>query len=43
VATPHLQKLPYDTLRDLVGVSQIALIDYVLVANAKSGVGSVED
>jgi len=43
VATPHLQKLPYDTLRDLVGVSQIALIDYVLVANAKSGVGSVEE
>jgi tripartite-type tricarboxylate transporter receptor subunit TctC len=43
VATPHLQKLPYDTLRDLVGVSQIALIDYVLVANAKSGVASVEE
>jgi len=43
VATPHLQKLPYDTLRDLVGVAQIALIDYVLVANAKSGVGSVEE
>jgi tripartite-type tricarboxylate transporter receptor subunit TctC len=43
VATPHLQKLPYDTLRDLAGVSQIALIDYVLVANAKSGVGSVEE
>jgi len=43
VATPHLQKLPYDTLRDLVGVSQIALIDYVLVANAKSGIGSVEE
>ena len=43
VATPHLQKLPYDTLHDLVGVSQIALIDYVLVANAKSGIGSVEE
>ena len=43
VATPHLQKLPYDTLRDLVGVSQIALIDYVLVAAPKSGVGSVEE
>ena len=43
VATPHLQKLPYDTLHDLVGVSQIALIDYVLVANAKSGVASVEE
>jgi len=43
VATPHLQKLPYDTLRDLVGVSQIAAIDYVLVATPRSGIGSVED
>jgi tripartite-type tricarboxylate transporter receptor subunit TctC len=43
VATPHLQKLPYDTLRDLVGVSQIAGIDYVLVATPKSGIGSVEE
>ena len=43
VATPHLQKLPYDTLRDLVGVSQIAGIDYVLVATPRSGIGSVEE
>jgi len=43
VATPHLQKLPYDTLRDIVGVSQVAAIDYVLVATPKSGIGSVED
>ena len=43
VATPHLQKLPYDTLRDLVGVSQVAGIDYVLVATPKSGIGSVEE
>jgi tripartite-type tricarboxylate transporter receptor subunit TctC len=43
VATPHLQKLQYDTLRDIVGVSQIAGIDYVLVATPKSGIGSVED
>jgi tripartite-type tricarboxylate transporter receptor subunit TctC len=43
VATPHLQKLPYDTLRDLVGVSQIAAIDYVLVATPRSGIGSVEE
>ena len=43
VSTPHMQKLPYDTLRDLVGVSQIAAIDYVLVATPRSGIGSVEE
>ena len=43
VSTPHMQKLPYDTLRDLVGVSQIAGIDYVLVATPRSGIGSVEE
>jgi tripartite-type tricarboxylate transporter receptor subunit TctC len=43
VSTPHMQKLPYDTLRDLVGVSQIAGIDYVLVATPRSGIGSVDE
>jgi tripartite-type tricarboxylate transporter receptor subunit TctC len=43
VATPHLQKLPYDTLRDIVGVSQVAEIEYVLVATPKSGMTSVDD
>lgn len=43
VATPHLQKLPYDTLRDLVGVSQIAEIEYVLVTTPRSGIGSVSE
>jgi tripartite-type tricarboxylate transporter receptor subunit TctC len=43
VATPHLQKLPYDTLKDIVGVAQIAEIEYVLVASPKSGIGSVEE
>jgi tripartite-type tricarboxylate transporter receptor subunit TctC len=43
VATPHLQKLPYDTLRDLVGVSQIAEIEYVLVATPRSGISSVRE
>jgi tripartite-type tricarboxylate transporter receptor subunit TctC len=42
VATPHLQKLPYDTLRDIVGVSQIAEIEYVLVATPKSGIASFD-
>jgi tripartite-type tricarboxylate transporter receptor subunit TctC len=43
VATPHLQKLAYDTLRDLVGVAQIAEIEYVLVASTKSGVTTFEE
>ena len=43
VATPHLQKLPYDTLRDLAGVSQIAEIEYILVATPKSGIRSVNE
>jgi tripartite-type tricarboxylate transporter receptor subunit TctC len=43
VATPHLRKLPYDTLRDLVGVSQIAEIEYVLVTTRRSGIGSVSE
>jgi tripartite-type tricarboxylate transporter receptor subunit TctC len=43
VATPHLQKLPYDTLRDIVGVSQIAEIEYVLVATPRSGIATVQE
>jgi tripartite-type tricarboxylate transporter receptor subunit TctC len=43
VATPHLQKLAYDTLRDIAGVSQIAEIEYVLVATPKSGVSSFDE
>jgi tripartite-type tricarboxylate transporter receptor subunit TctC len=43
VATPHLQKLPYDTLRDIVGVGQIAEIAYVLVASPRSGVATFEE
>ena len=43
VATPHLQKLPYDTLRDLVGVSQVAEIEYVLVTSPRSGIQSVSE
>lgn len=43
VATPHLQRLPYDTLRDIVGVSQLAEIEYVLVATPKSGISSVNE
>jgi tripartite-type tricarboxylate transporter receptor subunit TctC len=43
VATPHLQKLPYDTLRDIVAVSQIAEIEYVLVATPKSGITAIQE
>jgi tripartite-type tricarboxylate transporter receptor subunit TctC len=43
VSTPHLQKLPYDTLRELAGVSQIASIEYVLVAAPKSAPASIHD
>ena len=43
VATPHLQKLPYDTLRDIVGVSQVAEIEYVLVASPKSGITTIQE
>jgi tripartite-type tricarboxylate transporter receptor subunit TctC len=43
VATPHLQKLPYDTRRDLAGVSQIAEIEYVLVAAPRSSITSVDE
>ncbi len=43
VATPHLQKLPYDTLRDIVGVSQIAEIEYVLVATPRLGITTIHE
>ena len=43
VATPHLQKLPYDTLKDIAGVSQIAEIEYILVSTPKSGIGTVNE
>ena len=43
VATPHLQKVPYDTLKDIIGISQLAAIEYVLVAAAKSEIASVKE
>src|SRR4029077_14204827 len=43
VTLPHLQKVPYDVLRDLVGVTQTTLLTYALVANPSSGIGSVEE
>jgi len=43
VTLPHLQKVPYDVLKDLVGVTQTTLLTYALVANSSSGIGSVEE
>jgi tripartite-type tricarboxylate transporter receptor subunit TctC len=43
VTLPHLQKVPYDVLKDLVGVTQTTLLTYALVANADSGIASIQD
>src|SRR5882672_1909977 len=43
VTLPHLQKVPYDVLKDLVGVTQTTLLTYALVANSASGIGSIQE
>jgi len=43
VTLPQLQKVPYDVLKDLVGVTQTTLLTYVLVANPSSGIGSIQE
>ena len=43
VTLPHLQKVPYDVLKDLVGVTQTTLLTYALVANPSSGIGSIQE
>ena len=40
VTLPHLQPVPYDLLRDLIGVTQTTLLTYALVANPSSGIAS---
>src|SRR5882672_8579809 len=42
VTLPHLQKVPYDVLKDLVGVTQTTLLTYALVANPSSGIDSIQ-
>src|SRR5713101_4061659 len=42
VTLPHLQKVPYDVLKDLVGVTQTTLLTYALVVNATTGIHSIE-
>src|SRR6266508_523351 len=41
VTLPHLQKVPYDVLKDLVGVTQTTLLAYALVVNPATGIGSI--
>jgi tripartite-type tricarboxylate transporter receptor subunit TctC len=41
VTLPHLQKVPYDVLHDLVGVTQTTLLTYALVVNATTGIHSI--
>src|SRR6266850_766893 len=43
VTLPHLQKVPYDVLKDLVGVTQTTLLTYAFVVNPASGIGSIQD
>src|SRR6266853_4092959 len=43
VTLAQLQKVPYDVLEDLVGVTQTTLLTYVLVANPSSGIGSIQE
>ena len=43
VTLPHLQKVPYDVLKDLVGVTQTTLLTYSLVVNPGMGIGSIQE
>jgi tripartite-type tricarboxylate transporter receptor subunit TctC len=41
VTLPHLQNVPYDVLKDLVGVTQTTLLTYALVVNPTTGIHSI--
>jgi len=43
VTLPHLQKVPYEVLKELVGVTQTTLLTYALVANPASGISSIQE
>ena len=43
VTVIHLQKVPYDLERDLIGVAQVARIDYALVVSPRLGVKTMKD
>jgi len=43
VTLPHLQKVPYDVLKNLVGVTQTTLLAYAFVVNPATGIGSIQE
>jgi len=43
VTLPHLQQVPYDVLKDLVGVTQTTRLTYALVASPSSGIASIQE
>src|SRR2546428_5451902 len=43
VTLPHLQKVPYDVLKDLVGVTRTTLLTYAFVVNPATGIGSIRE
>lgn len=43
VTVVHLQKAPYDLLKDLAPVAQTCHLDYVLAVNAKSNINTMQD
>src|SRR2546429_2893940 len=43
VTLPHLQKVPYDVLKDLVGVTQTTLLTYAFVVNPATGIASIQE
>ena len=42
ISAPHLQKVPYDVLKDLAPITQTTLLTYALVATTKTGISSIE-
>ncbi len=43
ITVPHLQRTPYDVIRDLVGVTQTLATAYALAATPRTGFSSWED
>jgi len=41
VATPQMQRTPYDVMRDLVGVVQTSEVSYMLAVSPKTGVSTI--
>src|SRR6266704_118468 len=43
VTLPPLQKVPYDVLKELVGVTQTTLLTYAFVVNPATGIDSIQE